>query len=180
MDFLNLVKKRQSTRRYLDKPVERDKIERCIEAARLAPSSTNTQPWKFIVVDNPELKEKVAKKTFNQIVSFNRFSLQVPVLIVITSNRMNLSNKITQTLKKRELTPIDIGIAATHITLQAAEEGLGTCFMGWFDEKGVKKLLNIPASKRVELIIAMGYPASDIIRTKTRKKLHEIMEYNHY
>jgi len=60
MDFLNLVKKRQSTRRFLDKPVERDKIERCIEAARLAPSATNTQPWKFIVVDNPELKEKVA------------------------------------------------------------------------------------------------------------------------
>jgi len=180
MDFLNLVKKRQSTRRYLNKPVERDKIERCIEAARLAPSATNTQPWKFIVVDNPELKEKVAKKTFNQIVSFNRFSLQVPVLIVITSNRMNLSNKITQTLKKRELTPIDIGIAATHITLQAAEEGLGTCFMGWFDEKGIKKLLNIPVSIRIELIIAMGYPASDIIRVKTRKKLHEIMEYNHY
>lgn len=180
MDFLNLVKKRQSTRRYLNKPVERDKIERCIEAARLAPSATNTQPWKFIVVDNPELREKVANKTFNQIVSFNRFSLQVPVLIVITSNRMNFPNKITQTLKNRELTPIDIGIAAEHICLQAAEEGLGTCFMGWFDEKGVKKLLNIPASKRVELIIAMGYPASDIIRTKTRKKLHEIMTYNHY
>ena len=180
MNFLNLVKKRQSTRRYLDRPVERDKIEKCIEAARLAPSATNTQPWKFIVVDNPELREKVARKTFNQIVSFNRFSLQVPVLIVITSNRMNFSNKITQTLKNRELTPIDIGIAAEHICLQAAEEGLGTCFMGWFDEKGVKKLLNIPASKRVELIIAMGYPASDIIRTKTRKKLHEIMTYNHY
>ena len=180
MDFLNLVKKRQSTRRFLDKPVERDKIERCIEAARLAPSATNTQPWKFIVVDNPELREKVANKTFNQIVSFNRFSLQAPVLTVITSNRMNFSNKITQTLKNRELTPIDIGIATEHICLQAAEEGLGTCFMGWFDEKGVKKLLNIPASKRVELIIAMGYPASDIIRTKTRKKLNEIMTYNHY
>lgn len=180
MDFLNLVKKRQSTRRYLNKPVERDKIERCIEAARLAPSATNTQPWKFIVVDNPELGEKVANKTFSQIVSFNRFSLQAPVLIVITSNRMNLSNKITQTLKNRELTPIDIGIAAEHICLQAAEEGLGTCFMGWFDGKSVKKLLNIPASKRVELIIAMGYPASDIIRTKTRKKLNEIMTYNHY
>ncbi len=180
MDFLNLVKKRQSTRRYLNKPVERDKIERCIEAARLAPSATNTQPWKFIVVDNPELREKVANKTFSQIVSFNRFSLQAPVLIVITSNRMNLSNKITQTLKNRELTPIDIGIAAEHICLQAAEEGLGTCFMGWFDGKSVKKLLNIPASKRVELIIAMGYPASDIIRTKTRKKLNEIMTYNHY
>ena len=138
MDFLNLVKKRQSTRRFLDQPVERDKIERCIEAARLAPSATNTQPWKFIVVDNPELKEKVAQKTFNQIVSFNRFSLQAPVLIVITSNRMNLSNKITQTLKNRELTPIDIGISAEHICLQAAEEGLGTCFMGWFDEKGIK------------------------------------------
>ena len=93
---------------------------------------------------------------------------------------MNLSNKITQTLKNRELTPIDIGIAAAHLTLQAAEEGLGTCFMGWFNEKGVKKLLNIPVSIRVELIIAMGYPASDIIRGKTRKKLNEIMEYNHY
>jgi len=81
--FLDLVKTRQSVRKYLDKPIEREKIERCLEAARLAPSASNSQPWNFIVVDDPKLKEAVAKETFSQLISFNRFSLQASVLIML-------------------------------------------------------------------------------------------------
>ena len=180
MEFLDLVKKRQSVRGYLNKTVEREKIERCLEAARLAPSATNAQPWKFIVIDNPEIKEAVANKTFNRIISFNRFSLQAPVMIVIISDRTSITNKITKAVKDKELTPIDIGIAAQHICLQAAEEGLGTCMLGWFDEKGVKELLDIPQAKKVELLITVGYPASDEIRPKKRKELSNIMSYNGY
>jgi len=180
MNFLDLVKKRQSVRKYLNKMVEKEKIERCLEAARLAPSASNSQPWEFIVVDDPKLKEAVAKETFDRIISFNRFSLQAPVLILLISERSGLVRKIAETIKDKPFNLIDIGIAAEHFCLQAAEEGLGTCILGWFKEKEVKKFLNIPLAKRVELIITLGYPESVGIRPKERKAIDEIRSYNHY
>jgi nitroreductase len=180
MNFLDLVKKRQSVRKYLNKIVEKEKIERCLEAARLAPSASNSQPWEFIIVDDPKLKEAVAKETFDRIISFNRFSLQAPVLILLISERSGLVRKIVETIKNKPFSLIDIGIAAEHFCLQAAEEGLGTCILGWFKEKEVKKLLNIPLPKRVELIITLGYSESVEIRPKKRKAIDEIRSYNHY
>jgi len=178
--FLDLAKARQSVRKYLDKPVEQEKIERCLEAARLAPSASNSQPWSFIVVDNPKLKEAVAKETFSQLISFNRFSLQAPVLIILISERSGFLNKVAEAIKDKQFNLIDIGITAEHLCLQATEEGLGTCILGWFNEKGVKKLLNISPSKRVELIITMGYPESNQIRPKKRKLIDQIKSYNNY
>jgi len=180
MKFLDLVKTRQSVRGYLSKEVEREKIERCLEAARLAPSASNSQPWSFIVIDDPKLKEAVAKETFSQLISFNRFSLQAPVLIVLISERSGLLIKVAESIKDKQFSLIDIGIAAEHLCLQATEEGLGTCMLGWFNEKGVKKLLNIPPSKRVELIITVGYPESTIVRPKKRKPMNQIRSYNSY
>jgi len=180
MKFLDLVKARQSVREYLNKSVEREKIKRCLEAARLAPSASNSQPWSFIVVDDPKLKEAVAKETFSQLISFNRFSLQAPVLIILISERPGFLNKVAEAIKDKQFSLIDIGITAEHLCLQAAEEGLGTCMLGWFNEKGVKKLLNIPPSKRVELIITVGYPESTIIRPKKRKPIDRIRNYNSY
>lgn len=178
MKFLDLVKTRQSVRKYLDKPVEREKIERCLEAARLAPSANNSQSWNFIVIDDPKLKEAVAKETFSQLISFNHFSLQAPVLILIISERSGFLNKVAEAIKDKQFSLIDIGITAENLCLQAAEEGLGTCMLGWFNEKGVKKLLNISPSKRVELIITMGYSESNEIRPKKRKKMDQIRSYN--
>ena len=180
MDFLDLVKVRQSVRKYLNKPVEREKIERCLEAARLAPSANNSQPWRFIVIDDPKLKEAVARKTFDSVISFNRFSLQAPVLILIISERPSFFSRIGGAVKDKKFSLIDIGIAAEHLCLQATEEGLGTCMLGWFDEKRVKKLLNIPQQRRVELIITAGYPESDKIRPKKRKPMDQIRSYNSY
>ena len=180
MKFLDLVKARQSVRGYLDKPVEREKIERCLEAAQLAPSASNSQPWSFIVIDEPKLKEAVAKETFSQLISFNNFSLQAPVLIILISERPGFLNKVAEAIKDKQFSLIDIGIAAEHFCLQAVEEGLGTCMLGWFNEKGVKKLLNIPTSKRVELIITMGYPESNKMRRKKRKEIDQIRSYNSY
>jgi len=180
MKFLDLVKKRQSVRKYLDKPVEREKIERCLEVSRLAPSASNSQPWSFIVIVDPKLKEAVARKTFDRVISFNQFSLQAPVLIILISERPGFLNKVAEAVKDKQFSLIDIGITAEHLCLQAAEEGLGTCMLGWFDEKGVKNLLNIPPSKRVELIITLGYPESEKIRPKKRKILNWIMSYNQY
>jgi len=180
MKFLDLVKNRQSVRGYLNKEVEREKIERCLEAARLAPSASNSQPWSFIVIDEPKLKEAVAKETFSQLISFNHFSLQAPVLIILISERSGFLNKVAEAIKDKQFSLIDIGITAEHFCLQATEEGLGTCILGWFDEKGVKKLLNIPQQKRVELIITVGYPASNQIRPKKRKPIDKIKSYNTY
>jgi len=180
MKFLDLVKKRQSVRKYLYKPVEREKIERCLEAAQLAPSASNSQPWSFIVIDDPRLKEAVARKTFDRVISFNRFSLQAPVLIILISERPGFLNKVAEAIKDKQFSLIDIGITAEHLCLQAAEEGLGTCMLGWFNEKGVKNLLNIPLSKRVELIITVGYPESNQIRPKKRKSIDQIRSYNSY
>ena len=180
MKFLDLVKARQSVRGYLSKEVEREKIERCLEAAQLAPSASNSQPWSFIVVDDPKLKEAVAKETFSQLISFNNFSLQAPVLIILISERSGFLNKVAEAIKDKQFSLIDIGIAAEHFCLQAVEEGLGTCMLGWFNEKGVKKLLNISQQRRVELIITMGYPASNEIRPKKRKEMDQIRSYNSY
>ena len=180
MKFIDLVKARQSVRKYLDKSVEREKIERCLEAARLAPSANNSQPWSFIVVEDPRLKDAVARNTFDKLISFNRFSLQAPVLILIISERPSFFSRIGSAIKDKQFSLIDIGITAEHFCLQATEEGLGTCMLGWFNEKGVKALLSISPSKRVELIITMGYPESNQIRPKKRKEIEQIRSYNSY
>jgi nitroreductase len=178
--FLDLVRKRQSVREYLDRPVEREKIERCLEAARLAPSTCNSQPWRFIVIDDPELRAAVARETFGRILSFNHFSMQAPVLILVMSERPNVPARFGAVVKKRQFNLIDIGIAAEHFCLQAAEEGLGTCMLGWFDEEGVKRLLKIPAKRRIDLVIAVGYPASREVKPKKRKNISQITSYNRF
>jgi len=178
--FLNLVKSRQSERGYLDTPVDIKKIERCIEAARFAPSACNSQPWKFIVITDKEIKDKLAKTTSSKMIPLNHFTSQAPVFIVVVSEKQNLSAKMGQLIKSKDFDMIDLGIATEHICLQAKEEDLGTCILGWFDEKKVKKLLKIPRSKRPILIITLGYPSITNIRPKIRKELKEIMNYNEY
>jgi nitroreductase len=180
MKFMELVNQRQSVRQYADQPVERDKIERCLEAARLAPSACNSQPWKFIVVDDPGLKAAIAQKTFGKVVSFNHFTVNAPALVLIVTEKPNITAKIGAIVKNRPLYLIDIGIAAIQFCFQAAEEGLGTCMLGWFNEKGIKRLLNIPATKRLDLIISVGYPQSAEIRPKIRKEFNQIVSYNRY
>ncbi|MBW8015096.1 MAG: hypothetical protein FVQ82_02845 [Planctomycetes bacterium] len=103
MNFLELVTKRQSVRRYLDKPVEPEKIERCLEAARLAPSACNSQPWKFVVIDDEELKNKVASATYSNLVSINRFSTEAPVLVLIISQRPKPFARFASRVKNRQL-----------------------------------------------------------------------------
>ena len=180
MNFLALATKRQSVRGYLDKPVEKEKVERCLEAARLAPSACNSQSWSFIVIDNPELKNAVADQTSNKMLPLNHFTKQAPVLIAIVLEKAKVIAQIGGNIKNKEFPLIDIGIAAEHICLQAASEGLGTCMLGWFNEKKVKQLLNMPSRKRVLLIITLGYPSNNRIRLKKRKELKEIVRYNSY
>ncbi len=174
------MEKRQSVRSYSNIPVEAEKIERCLEAARLSPSACNSQPWTFIVVDEPELREKVAKATFSSAVTFNKFAVEAPVIIAVVTEKSDLVPQMGNFLKNQQYNLIDIGIAVENFVLQAAHDDLGTCIMGWFDENKIKELLNVPAKKRINIVISLGYPTTKNIRKKTRKSLGEIARYNSY
>jgi nitroreductase len=180
-NFLSLVSLRQSVRKYADKPVEDDKLQRCLEAARLAPSASNGQPWKFIVVNEPGLRQQVARETIGPLSTFNNFVPQAPVIVAIVIEKMKVLTKFGASIQDREYPLIDIGIAAEHFCLQAAEEGLGTCMLGWFNEKPVKELLKIPKEKRIGLLITLGYAPEDYhLRKKIRKKAEETISFNVY
>jgi nitroreductase len=180
MNFLDLVNKRYSVRNYKTTPVPQEKVVRCIEAARLAPSACNSQPWKFVIADDPALVNELAKAAFEGLLDFNNFAFKSPVLVLIVCERESLSAKFGSIVKKKNFSLMDIGIAAEHFCLQAAEEGLGTCMLGWFNEKKVKKMLSISRLKRVELIITVGFSADEKIPRKRRKSIDEVLSCNKY
>ena len=179
MDFKSLVLLRQSDRSYLDKPIASVILDRILESARLAPSACNAQPWHIIVVNDPELKNQIADATSDKILGMNHFTKQAPVHLVLIEELANFTSNFGSIVKRKHFPLIDIGIIAEHICLATASEGLGSCMIGWFDENKVKKLLDIPKSKRVQLIITLGYPAKET-RTKVRKPMGEIVSYNGY
>ena len=177
MDFLELCENRYSSRKYLDKVVERENIERCLEASRLAPSAINAQPWSFIVIDEPYLKESIARETFDNVSSFNKFTLNAPVLVVLINENPVITGTLGRLARSKDYTIIDAGIVTSHFCLKATEEGLGTCIVGYFNEKNIKEILKIPKNKSISLIISVGYPA-DTKRMKKRKSLDDIRRYN--
>jgi len=178
-DILDLIVSRQSDRKYSDKPVEKEILDRIIEAGRMAPSACNAQPWKFIVVTDPDLISKLAEAASAKLIGMNSFVNQATTLIVIVRENPNLSSRVGATIKNKDYSLIDIGIATENICLQAKADGIGSCILGWFDESAVKKLLAIPRSKRVELLITLGYSLSDR-REKKRKPPEETVSFNKY
>lgn len=179
-DFYELVKHRQSTRAFdTTRAVDREIMARILDAGRLAPSACNAQPWHFIVVDEPELKNKVADAASARLLGMNHFTKQAPVHIVVVEEKVNLSSGIGGIVKDKHFAFLDIGIATAHICLAAEAEGLGSCILGWFSESKIKKLLNIPDNKRVVLDIIIGYPAQPL-RDKKRKTTEEVISYNTY
>jgi len=178
-EMLEIIVSRQSERGYLEKVVEDDKLARILEAGRMSPSACNSQPWKFIVVNEPALREKVAMAASSKELGFNNFIGQAPVLIVVVKGKGKVISRVGGTVKDKDYSLIDVGIAAENICLQALAEGLGTCIIGWFNEKKVKELLDIPASRRAELILTLGYPSKER-RAKRRKDPDEVISYNKY
>ncbi|MCD7899935.1 MAG: nitroreductase family protein [Bacteroides sp.] len=176
--FLELVSARQSDRAYDDsREVETEKLERILEAARLAPSACNAQPWKFIVVNDRELSVQVGKATAG--LGMNKFAKNAPVHILIVEESANITSKLGGKFKGKHFPLIDLGIAASHITLAAESEGLGSCILGWFDEKAIKKMVGIPDSKRLLMDITIGYTTKEK-RTKIRKPKEKVISYNKY
>ena len=177
MDFSELAKLRQSVRRYADKPVEKEKLQICIETARLSPSAHNSQPWKFIIVDEPELKNQVAECAAS--LGMNKFVARAPVVVAIVLERMNTLTQVGSVIKDKEFSLMDVGIAVNQFCLQATDIGLGTCIIGWFDEKRVRKLLHVDSHKRIPLLISVGYSEAPL-REKTRKPVEEMCSWNRY
>ncbi len=180
MDFLEFVSNRQSVRAFdASRPVEKEKLERIVAAARLSPSACNAQPWHLIVVDEPELKNSVADATSARALGMNHFTKQAPVHIVLVEEKVNLTSGIGGWVKQKDYAQMDMGVIAAHIVLAAHAEGLGSCILGWFNEPRMRELLSIPDSKRVWLDIAIGYSLQPL-RQKKRKPFSEVVSYNGY
>ncbi len=176
MDFSELILKRRSVRKYLPKPVERELIDKCLNAARLAPSACNAQPWYFIVIDNEQVKDRLCSAAFSGIYSSNKFVKNAPVIIVVITEQLSYQVKVGGFFRHLKYALVDIGIAGEHLALQAAELGLGTCWLGWFSENGVRKALDLPKSTKIDIMFSLGYPA-DSDRPKKRRPLDEIRRY---
>lgn len=178
MSVLDIIKKRQSVRKYLDRPVEDDKLKLILEAARLAPSSSNSQPWHFIAVKDKGLKAKLMHAVPLGVAAINKFIDEAPVVIVgcVTPG---FFQKVTS-MFGRENHIVDVSIAMEHMVLVAEELGLGTCWIGWFDEGKVKKLLNVPRAAKVVAMLTLGYPKEGGIHATTRKALEEIYSVDRY
>lgn len=178
LPFQQLVQQRRSIRRYLDKPVEKEKILACIEAARLAPSADNVQPWRFLIIDDPQLKAKFSKEAFSGIYYISRFASQAPVLILVLGRLDIIANRLGKQIQKIQFYLIDIGIAGEHIVLQAEELGLGTCWIGWFNMRRARKFFNIPRKYKIVSLISVGYYEKKPIKRRKRRKLKEIAWFN--
>lgn len=180
MGLMDLIQKRRSVRRYSGRLIPKEDILKCVEAARLAPSACNSQPWKFVVIDEPDLRRRVAERIFSGLYSMNKFAKEAPVLVAVVAEKMKFLAAVGAQVRDTKYYLVDIGIACEHFILQAEELGIGTCWIGWFDEKALKDELKVPKDRKVDIVIALGYPPEDKTVPKDRKPLSEIHSFNRY
>lgn len=177
--FLELTRLRQSDRVYKDIPLEQEKLERILEAGRLAPSACNAQPWKFVVVTDPDKRIRIADACTSKTIGMNHFSKQAPVMVVLVEENANFTSRFGGFVKQIHYPHIDMGIAASHICLAAADEGVGSCMLGWLNEKKIHNILDIPSDRKVVLVILLGY-SDQPLREKRRKKPEDIISRDKY
>lgn len=176
MKLDEIILKRESCRSYEAKSVAKKDVLRCLDAARLAPSACNSQPWRFTVVTEPQTKGKLADLL--KIIGGNKFADQAPVLVAVSEEACpKLMPGVLKKWSCKHFAHGDIGIAIAHFTLKAAEVGLATCIMGTFEDKDAKELLGIPEGDTVRAVIALGYSSESQAREKTRKELDEVAQF---
>ncbi|OGS36503.1 MAG: hypothetical protein A2293_00570 [Elusimicrobia bacterium RIFOXYB2_FULL_49_7] len=168
-----LIGERRSVREYSDQPVEKEKIEQLLNAARLAPSACNAQPWRFVVVSEPTARAAAIKEGLGGVVVPNTWAKTAPVIIVACSDLSLVTHKLAERVQGVQYHLIDIGIAMEHLVLKATELGLGTCYIGWFNGKALCRTLQLPSSWKAECLITLGYPAS-VPEPTPRKSLQDI------
>jgi nitroreductase len=176
--FQELVENRRSVRRYLDRPLEREKVLACLEAARLAPSAENVQPWRFLVVDDPLLKDRFASEVFSGIYAMSRFAGRAPVLVLVLARLDLVTNRLARRIQGVPFYLIDIGIAGEHFVLQAEEMGLGACWIGWFNIRRARRFFKIPRRYKIVCLLSLGYPEPRAQGQKKRKPLQDIAWFN--
>jgi len=169
MNVFDAIRLRRSIRSFEDKPIEQEKLLRVLEAGRLAPSAKNRQEWRYVIVKDKELRRRVAVASNNQY-----FIAEAPVVIVGCATMVEYVLSCGQPAYT-----IDVAISMDHMSLQAVEEGLGTCWIGAFKEDEVKKILNIPQKMKVVEIMPLGYPKF-LPDPKPRKELKETVFYDKY
>lgn len=176
--FLELAAARQSDRVYEPgRVIECEVLGRILEAGRLAPSACNGQPWHFTVVTEPELLAEVGKATSS--LGMNKFVKDASALVLITLESTNMTSRLGCGIKDKDFPMMDLGIASAYITLAAEDEGVGSCILGWFDEKKIKELVGIPQKKRLMLIISLGYNTKPK-RRKIRKEFGKVVSFEKY
>ncbi len=174
-DFLELAQSRQSCRKFADKPVEKEKLLKCIEAARMAPSACNSQPWSFVVAHSPEIVAEVAK--CGQQMGINGFLDKAGAIILVLEEHAVLMPKLRCMLDSQYFAKTDIGGATLSICLEAVSQGLGVCIIGMYDREKLCQLLDLPPNKRFASFIAVGYPESETVLVKTRKPLDDLVRF---
>jgi len=170
MDIYKAIRTRKSVRSFLDRDIEEDKLQRILEAVRLAPSAKNLQEWRFVVVRDRHKREQLAQAAYNQT-----FVGEAPVVIACCAE----TDKHVMRCGL-ECYPIDVAIAVDHLTLAAVSEGLGTCWIGSFEGEKVKQILGIPQEIIVVAMLPLGYPLDTAIKQKSRLKLEEIVHYERW
>jgi len=169
MTVMEAIKERRSVRGYQKKPVEKEKLDAVLEAARLAPSASNRQEWRYVVATDEDIRKKLCEAASSQ-----HFVAEAPVVIAACADTNNHVMKCRQPCY-----PIDVSISIDHLTLAAVEEGLGTCWIGSFDEDQVREILQIPREIRVVQLLTLGYPA-DKPKHKNRLSLDQIVHYERW
>ncbi|MBE5777675.1 MAG: nitroreductase [Clostridiales bacterium] len=172
MDFMSIAQKRQSCRHYDEqRPVEEEKLRAVLEAARLAPSACNGQPY-HLTVCRGDAAGRVARATAGM--GMNRFAVQAPVMIVVSEDEYVQSAKFGARVKHNDYRSMDIGIMTAYLTAEAAAQGLSTCILGWFDDQAIREICRL--SHPVRLVICLGYAGDkDVQRDKKRKSLDELV-----
>lgn len=172
MNFTEIAQNRYSCRSYdATKMVEDEKIKAILESAILSPSACNSQPYHFTVCKGEKAKE-VAKAT--QSMGMNKFASEAPVMIVISEGNYNKTASIGAKMKGNDYRSIDIGIATAYLTAEASAQGLGTCILGWFDDKKIRKICGLDTA--VRLVVSLGYAKEgSVVPTKKRKAFDELV-----
>lgn len=172
-NYFDLIAERESCRNYdPERLVEQEKLIKCLEAARIAPSACNSQPWHFHAVTEPARLAALRKSV--QGLGMNRFVDNCPALVVVTEETAKLSARIAEHIKSQNFASIDIGIATAQFCLAATAQGLSTCILGWLSEPAIREIMGFENSRRVRLVLAVGYAADDSLRTKKRKDITDM------
>ena len=170
--FIELAKKRGSCRNFTDKPVDKELLLSCVEAASMAPSACNSQPWKFTIVMDAAKRKELAGLA--QDAGFNQWAEKAQAFIVVSEDaHPNVMPAVAERYGEKRFAEGDVGMAEAYLLLQADELGLGACVIGTFVDAKVKRLLGISEGDTVRAVIAVGYPAEPP-RPKKRRSVEEI------